>query len=394
MTTFEESNLGKDMKSTIEEEFNFEDQTLIQEKAIPYILEGRDVIGESATGSGKTLAFGVGVVERSIPNMGIQGLIITPTRELAEQVKKYIDKLSNNSLNVTSVYGGVSINRQIKALKNTEIVVATPGRLIDHINRGTIRLDRIKTFVLDEADTMLDMGFIDDIEDILKECPKDKQTLFFSATIPQGIQNLAKKYMNDPVEVTAKKQVDPTKLKQILYQVPKDMKFSLLVHLLKDETSDLVMVFCNTRNTTNLVAKNLRSQGFNAIAIHGGYSQNKRNNAMNKFKAGKKEVLVCTDVAARGIHVEGITHIYNFDIPNDPSFYVHRIGRTARAGNDGKVINLLCDYHEGYLSGIFKEYDHLNIERHKRPDVKKLNFNVGKKKRRKGRRGRRRRRRN
>ncbi len=376
MRTFKESNLGKEMKRTIKNKFEFSEQTLIQEKTIPSIIKGKDVLGESATGSGKTLAFGVGVVENAIPNQGVQGLVITPTRELATQVKNYLDRLSNGKLNVMSVYGGVSIRRQIKKLKHSEIVVATPGRLKDHINRGTIDTSNINTFVLDEADTMLDMGFIGDIEDIMKVCPRNKQTLFFSATIPKEIESLARKYMDNPINVTAKKQVDPKKLKQKIYEVPKDLKFSLLVHLLNEEESDLVMVFCNTRRTTGLVSKNLRRHGFNSASIHGGFSQNKRNKAMRSFKKGHKKVLVCTDVAARGIHVDGISHIYNFDIPNDPAFYVHRIGRTARAGSEGKVINLLCNYHDDYLNNILREYKSLEIEKVERPYIEKLSFRV------------------
>ncbi|MGM5484164.1 MAG: DEAD/DEAH box helicase [Nanobdellota archaeon] len=372
MNNFKDTNIREDIKNTITKELGFKEQTLIQEKTIPLIKEGKDVLGESATGSGKTLAFGIGAVETAEPKKGIQVLIITPTRELAEQVKNNIVQIKGKDLKVTSIYGGVAINPQMENLKRSEIVIATPGRLKDHIQRKSINLSNVKMLVLDEADRMLDMGFIEDIEDIIKKCPKNRQTLFFSATLPPIIQKLSSKYMKDPEKISATKEVDPSKLKQEYYDVPGNMKFSLLVHLLKEETSGLVIVFCNTRNTTDVVVKNLRSNGIEASVLHGGHTQNRRNQAMDIFKKGKKQVLVCTDVAARGIHVENISHIYNYDIPNDPTDYVHRIGRTARAGKEGKVINLLSRNDHDYFSKVIERNKTFKIEKIEKPYIEKI----------------------
>jgi superfamily II DNA/RNA helicase len=371
MITFNELNLSDDLRKSIDK-LGYSNPTLIQEKTIPSILEGKDLMGESATGSGKTLAFGCGVIERVVPNKGLQALILTPTRELAEQVKAEICILANNKkLKVISIYGGVSINPQFAALKKADIVIATPGRFLDHMQRRTVDTSRINIIVLDEADRMLDMGFIDDIEKILSVCPKERQTLFFSATFAPRIEELVNKHSVSPIKVLAKKQVDPDKMKQYYYDIPKNLKMSLLVHLLKNESSGLVMVFCNTRRSTDLVVKNLKANRIDAIAIHGGFTQNKRTNAMDSFKIGKSGVLVCTDVAARGIHVENISHIYNYEVPSDPTDYVHRIGRTARAGEIGKAINLICEYDHENFSGIFREYD-FEIQKLDRPYIERV----------------------
>ncbi|MCF7861370.1 DEAD/DEAH box helicase [Candidatus Woesearchaeota archaeon] len=371
MITFNELNLSDDLMRSIDK-LGYENPTLIQEKSIPSILEGKDLMGESATGSGKTLAFGCGVIERVIPKKGLQALILTPTRELAEQVRTEIDNLANNKkLKIISIYGGVSINPQFAALKKADVVIATPGRFLDHLERRTVDTSKINLIVLDEADRMLDMGFIDDIEKILSVCPKQRQTLFFSATFANRIEELVRKHSVDPVKVLAKKQVDPEKMKQFYYDIPKNLKMSLLIHLLKNESSDLVMVFCNTRKSTDLVVKNLRANKIDAIAIHGGFTQNKRSQAMDTFKIGKAGVLVCTDVAARGIHVEHISHIYNYEVPADPTDYVHRIGRTARAGEIGQAINLICEYDHENFSRIFREFD-FEITKIERPYIERV----------------------
>ncbi|MFW5865983.1 MAG: DEAD/DEAH box helicase, partial [Nanoarchaeota archaeon] len=356
MTHFKEFNFSESLTKAIER-MGFETPTLIQEKSIPPILEGKDVLGESATGSGKTLAFGAGVIDNIQPGKGVQAVILTPTRELTDQVKDVIVEMAKfTKLKITTVYGGVSIEPQIRSLEKADIVIATPGRLKDHLGRNTINLSNVKIFVLDEADRMLEMGFVEDIEDIIKACPKQRQTLFFSATFPPIIMSMAKKFLSNPIKVEATRMVDPAKLEQYYYDVPKSQKFSLLLHLLKDETAKLVMVFCNTRKTVDFVVKNLRSQGIDATAIHGGFAQNKRTNTMDNFKDGKASVLVCTDVAARGIHVDHVSHIYNYEIPKNPHDYVHRIGRTARAGKEGKVINLICDFDYDNFSKVFNEF--------------------------------------
>jgi len=332
------------------EEQRFEAPTEIQEKAIPSVIAGRDVIAQSATGSGKTLVFGSGIIQSCEKGSGLQALIITPTRELAEQNTKALRMFSRHKpLRITSVYGGVSINNQIDELRTADVVSGTPGRILDHVGRGTINLNHIKILVLDEADRMLDMGFIEDVQEIISNCPQKRQTLLFSATIYEDIVRLARKYMNNPVNLVAESYVDPSKLKQVFYDAPDSKKFSLLVHLLKNERAGLVMVFCNTRRNTDFVAKNLRKLGVEAMAIHGGFSQAKRNRTMDDFNSEKMYVLVCTDVAARGLDIKGVSHVYNYDIPKSSKDYIHRIGRTARAGHEGKAISILASRdHENF----------------------------------------------
>lgn len=365
--TFEQFELENSIVNTINN-LGITIPTEIQKKSIPYILEGKDVIGESATGSGKTLAFGLGILKQVKPRQGLQALILTPTRELTEQVTNSLKQLSTN-LNIIQIYGGVSIGPQIHNLRNAEIAVVTPGRLLDHLSRNTINLSKIKILILDEADRMLDMGFIDDVEKIIRVCPKQRQTLFFSATISSEIKNLANRYMAQPIKVSATKYVDPRKLTQKYYCIQKDMKLSLLIHLLNKYTSGLAMVFCNTRRTVDFVSRNLKNNKINAIPIHGGLSQNKRTNTMDVFNKGKAAVLVCTDVAARGLHIENVSHIYNYEIPKDPKDYIHRIGRTARAGEEGKAISLLSENDHANFSKILRDYSELSIERTENPII-------------------------
>jgi ATP-dependent RNA helicase DeaD len=345
----ENTNIEKFKKLGIEGELlraiereNFENPSEIQEKSIPLVLAGNDVIAESATGSGKTLAFGSGIIQNCSKLGKIQALVLVPTRELAEQVSKSLDKFSEfKGLEIVSVYGGVDINPQMKRMRYADVVVGTPGRILDHIERKTIYLAEIKMLVLDEADRMLDMGFIRDIEKIIRSCNKERQTLLFSATVAPAIVEISKKYMRNAKIVSAENRVDPTKLAQSYYDVMDNEKFSLLVNLLKGESAGLVMVFCNTKHMADSVAHNLTKHGIDAAAIHGDLSQNKRNRIMEDFKAGKCYVLVCTDVAARGLDIQGVSHVYNFDVPIDADNYVHRIGRTARAGKNGKAITIL-----------------------------------------------------
>lgn len=372
MNIFENFGLSHELVTSIKD-LGFNTPTQIQGISIPHIIKGKDVIGESATGSGKTLAFGCGIVEQVIPRKGLQALILTPTRELAEQVKAEIRKLaSKKRLNILSIYGGVSINTQIDNLPRADVVVATPGRLLDHLNRRTINLSKVKLLVLDEADRMLEMGFIEDVEKIVGQCPRKRQTLFFSATISQRIKELAHRYMSDPTKVCADNQVDPSKLKQVYYDVQRNLKLSLLVHLLQSEESGLAMVFCNTRRNVDFVVKNLRKNNVDATAIHGGFSQNKRDRSLQSFNRGKMGVLVCTDVAARGLDIANVSHIYNYDIPKDPNDYVHRIGRTARAGEKGKAVNVLCDHDYDNFSRVQSEYRSFDIKKEDVPRLKKI----------------------
>ncbi|MBN1645096.1 DEAD/DEAH box helicase [Candidatus Woesearchaeota archaeon] len=372
MNLFRNFGLSHELFNTIEQ-LGFTQPTQIQEKSIPHILSGKDVIGESATGSGKTLAFGCGIVENVIPKQGLQTLILTPTRELADQVKDVIQKLSyTKQLKIISIYGGVSMNPQIDALRKADVVVATPGRLLDHLQRKTINTTRIKLLVLDEADRMFDMGFVEDVEKIIRGCPKKRQTLFFSATISSRVKRLADKYMAKPTSVWAKKQVDPDKLTQIYYNVSRNAKLSLLSHLLLNERAGLVMVFCNSRKNTEFVAKNLKANRISAITIHGGLAQNKRTKAIELFNTAKVGVLVCTDVAARGLDIESVSHIYNYDIPKDAKDYIHRIGRTARAGETGRVVNLLSDYDHDNFTRILQEYKTFKITNVQMPEVGRI----------------------
>ncbi|MBN2094615.1 MAG: DEAD/DEAH box helicase [Candidatus Aenigmarchaeota archaeon] len=347
--------------------------TEIQEKTIPMALKGQDIIAASYTGSGKTLAFGLPMIESIEKGKGLQGLVLTPTRELANQVSETLKKFAKaKKLKVASIYGGVSFDPQVKALESAEIAVATPGRMLDHIDRGTVDLREVFILVLDEADLMLDMGFLPDVEDIIYECPEDRQTMLFSATMPYEIEGLSKRFLCEPTRISAGDYVDPKKLKQIYYDVyPDNLKFSLLAHLLKEEHPGLVMIFCNTRRNVDFVSENLKALGIEALPIHGGFTQNKRDTVMEKFHSKKVGVLVCTDVAARGLDVKGVSHVYNYDSPKDAKEYVHRAGRTARAGKEGMVINLVSGRDTDNFRQVLKEYE-FEIAETKMPYVERI----------------------
>jgi ATP-dependent RNA helicase DeaD len=373
MEKFRKLGIHDDMVKVIEEE-KFEKPSEIQEKTIPLILSGKDVIAGAATGSGKTLAFAAGIIQNTKSRHGIQTLVLVPTRELAEQVSRELKKFSkHNALKIIAVYGGVSIGPQIENLEDVEVVVGTPGRIIDHIQRRTIDLNNVKILVLDEADRMLDMGFRDDVEKIVRKCPTNRQTMLFSATISDEISRLARKYMVSPIEVSAEQYVDPSKLTQIYYDTPDNMKFALLVHLLKGEHPGLIMVFCNTQRNTDFVARNLQNCGINAIAIHGGLSQDKRTRIMKMFNSKQVSVLVCTDVAARGLDIKGVSHIYNYDTANESDNYIHRIGRTARAGKDGKAVSIIASRDYENFSMILKRSG-FEIRREEMPLVDRVNL--------------------
>jgi len=371
MKEFKELGISEPILKTLKEQ-NIETPTEIQEKSIPLILGGKDVIAGSATGSGKTLAFGCGIIQHAEQNKGIQALVLTPTRELAEQVKRALIKFSRYSpLRIIDVYGGVSINPQIDNLRYAEVVVGTPGRILDHLERRTINLSKVKTLVLDEADRMLDMGFIDDVRKIISQCPKERQTMLFSATVYPELAELSKRYMNDAIKVSAETYVDPSKMGQVYYDVKRNIKMALLVHLLNNERSGLVMVFCNTRRIVDFVAKNLKANGVEAQAIHGGFSQARRSQTMEHFHAEKAHVLVCTDVAARGLDIPHVSHVYNYDIPKDSKEYIHRIGRTARAGKEGKVVNLLSEEDHDNFSRVLRD-NAIDVKKEELPLVQKV----------------------
>ena len=356
MEKFTKLGLSKELIDILKRA-GFKAPSEIQEKTIPLVLSGRDVICGSATGSGKTLVFASSIVENLQKNGSVQALVLTPTRELAEQVADSIKKFSKHKkLNVLPVYGGVSIENQIRFLRNTDVVVGTPGRILDHLSRKTLNLGNVKFLVLDEVDRMFDMGFQKDVEMILKECPKKRQTMLFSATISSCIDYLAQKHTKDAAEISVESYVDASKLKQVYYDVPDGLKFSLLVHLLKKEKPKLVMVFCGTRRNVDFVTNNLHNLGIRAKAIHGGMIQSKRNKVLSEFNSNNgMNVLVCTDVAARGLDIQGVSHVYNYDLPKTSDEYIHRIGRTARAGREGVAISILCSRDYENFSNIQRD---------------------------------------
>ncbi|HTY44114.1 MAG TPA: DEAD/DEAH box helicase [Patescibacteria group bacterium] len=376
MEQFEKLGLSKEVLSVLKLA-GFEKPTEIQERTIPLAIAGKDIIGSSATGSGKTLAFASSIIENLKPNRHVQALILTPTRELAEQVAESIRLFSaKKRLNVFAVYGGVDIQRQIRNIYKTDILVGTPGRILDHLQRRTLNLSEVKFLVLDEVDRMLDMGFHEDVEAIIKQCPAERQTMLFSATISADLDYLAKKYTKNPEEISAKSFIEDSKLEQIYYDVPQNQKFSLLVHLLKREDSKLAMIFCSTRRNADAIADGLYKAGIKARAIHGGLVQNKRLNILKEFHEGVFNILVCTDVAARGLDIKNVTHIYNYDLPKDSKDYIHRIGRTARAGENGKVINILSNRDYENFNNILHN-DSLTITQEKLPYFEQIIINHG-----------------
>lgn len=334
----------------------FEEPTPIQEMTIPIAVMGRDVIGRAQTGTGKTAAYGIPLVDRCQPDLQqVQGLVIVPTRELSMQVAEELNKIgSQKKIRSLPIYGGQEIDRQIRALKNRpQIIVGTPGRLMDHLRRRTIRLDRIGVLVLDEADEMLNMGFKEDIEEILRQAPEERQNLLFSATMPVHIQNLAREFMRNPEMV----HIDPRAVtvvntEQQYIEVPEMKKLDVLCRLLDMQNPALAIVFGRTKRRVNEIAEALSKRGYSADGIHGDLTQSQRDTVMRKFKDGTVDILVATDVAARGLDISGVTHIYNFDIPQDAEGYVHRIGRTGRAGETGLAITFVTSREIGHLKYI------------------------------------------
>lgn len=320
--------------------------TTIQERTIPSVLEGKDVIAKAQTGTGKTLAFVLPILEKiDVQKSDVQALILTPTRELAQQISKEIKKMMENvdGVNVLAVYGGQDVEHQLKKLKGAQhIVVATPGRLLDHIRRKTIDLSTIQMLVLDEADQMLLMGFLPEVDNIIQETLSSRQTMLFSATIPNEIQSLAKKYMVEPefIEVKAKK-VTVEEIKQVVIETTDRRKQATLLHLIQEHRPFLAIIFCRTKIRASKLHDALIANGYESDELHSDLSQSKRERAMKRFREAKTQFLVATDVAARGLDVEGVTHVYNYDIPQDVESYVHRIGRTGRAGGDGVAFTLI-----------------------------------------------------
>ena len=355
MSNFEKLGLRQTLIDAIKRD-GIVEPTQIQAEAIPLIIEGKDILGQSATGSGKTLAFGLGVLQNAAEYDKRCTLILTPTREIAHQVTGVINDAGNiERTRACAVYGGVSLNPQIDAMRNSHVIVGTPGRIMDHMERGTLSLENIKMFVLDEADKMFDMGFIDDIKKIMSQLPKERQMLLFSATFSYDIMQVATRYMRDYVKIEATQQVDPSKLKQVYLDVEDRFKFSLLCHLLNKEKTDLTLIFSNTKHHATRLTQSLKEQGFKVAAIHGGFTQQKRMQSLELLKKGKIDMLVCSDVAARGLDIPGVSHVINYDIPINSKDYVHRIGRTARAGKEGIAINILSSRDHNNFGKVLQE---------------------------------------
>ena len=338
---FNELSLRPEILSSLEA-MGFADMTEIQERCIPILMEGKDIIGQSMTGSGKTAAFGVPIVQRIEKDGGLQALIVVPTRELAVQVAEHMKKFSHHlGLRIALVFGGVSLEPQTVEIRRAHIVVGTPGRILDHMRRGSLRLHTIRFLVLDEGDRMLDMGFIDDIRMIISQTPVTRQTMLFSATMPDPIVAIARTYLKDPVKIKTQPQVSTHLLKHFYYDVNAEDKLSLLVHLIKKEDPNLAIVFCAMRHVTDTIERALQQAGIRAHAIHGGLTQARRLEVLERFQNERINILVATDVAARGLDITNVSHIFNYDIPESAEDYTHRVGRTARFGKSGKAISLL-----------------------------------------------------
>jgi ATP-dependent RNA helicase DeaD len=367
---FTELGLSAELLKAIDK-LGYEQASPIQAAAIPVMMTGKDIVGQSMTGSGKTAAFGVPAVEKVDPNLkAVQVLILCPTRELAIQVSEEIHKLAffKRGINCLPIYGGQSYERQFFGLKQgAQIVIGTPGRLMDHMRRGTLRLETIKMVILDEADVMLNMGFREDIETILKDAPKERQTVFFSATMPRPIRDLIEKYSREPenVKIEQKAMTVPT-VDQVYYEVDRRYKMDLLTRLIDIYDLKLGIVFCNTKRMVDDLVDHLEAAGYQADRLHGDMTQAQRDRVMNKFRKSGLEFLVATDIAARGIDVDDVQVVFNYDLPYDPEDYVHRIGRTGRAGKSGKAISLV-PFRELFQIRNIERFANVRIQRGKIP---------------------------
>ena len=342
---FEELNLSKEVQRAIAD-MGFEEATPIQSQAIPAVLSGKDIIGQAQTGTGKTASFGIPIIETIDDHLKkVQAIVLCPTRELAIQVSEEIGELLKykKNIKIVPIYGGQSIDRQIRSIQSgVQIVIGTPGRVIDHINRGTLKLNEIKMVVLDEADEMLDMGFRDDIEEILKTVPKERQTVMFSATMPKQILDLSKKYLTNPEHIkVVHKEITVPNVNQYYIELKPSMKLEALTRLIDIHNPKLSLVFSNRKKNVDDLVSHLQARGYSAEGLHGDMKQMMRDRVMGKFRNGKIEILVATDVAARGIDVDDIDAVFNYDMPQDDEYYVHRIGRTARAGRAGQAFTFV-----------------------------------------------------
>ncbi|MBI2928932.1 MAG: DEAD/DEAH box helicase [Verrucomicrobia bacterium] len=367
---FSELGLSAELLKAIDK-LGFEQASPIQAEAIPVLLQGRDVVGQSQTGSGKTAAFAVPAIEKTDPHQrAVQVLILCPTRELAVQVSEEVHKLTffKRGIHALPIYGGQSYDRQLYGLRQgAHIVIGTPGRVMDHMRRGTLRLDAVKMVILDEADVMLDMGFREDIEFILQAVPAERQTVFFCATLPRPIQELIKKYAREPqsVRIEQKTLTVPT-VEQVYYEVDRRFKIELLTRLIDIHDLKLGIIFCNTKAMVDDLVDHLNAQGYSADRLHGDMNQMMRDRVMNKFRKSGLEFLVATDVAARGIDVDDVQVVFNYDLPYDVEDYVHRIGRTGRAGRSGRAISFVAG-RELFQIRHIERYTNTRIQRGKVP---------------------------
>lgn len=377
MSTFQDFGIS-DATLRALQDMGFEEPSPIQREAIPVILEGKDVIGQAQTGTGKTAAFGIPIVETVDPRVPhVQALILVPTRELAVQVSGEIRRIAKyKPLKVLPVYGGQSIVHQVRALRQgVHVVIGTPGRLLDHLERGTLDLSRVKILVLDEADEMLDMGFIEDIERILERLPRERQNLLFSATMPPPILALTRRYMRDPVtiRVTRDDKLTAPSITQVYYKVLERNKLEALARILDAEEIEQSIIFCRTKKGVDELTEALQARGYLADGIHGDLSQAQRERVMRDFRAGRIEHLIATDVAARGLDIPNVSHVINYDIPQDPESYVHRIGRTGRAGRSGVAITLVTPREMKQLRMI-QEVTRVHIEPRDLPSAGEINL--------------------
>jgi len=356
-------------------EMGFEEPTPIQREAVPVLLAGSDLIGQAQTGTGKTAAFGIPIVEGIDPAArGVQAIVLTPTRELAVQVSEEVNRLGCfKRLHALAVYGGTSIERQIKRLeRGVHMVVGTPGRVLDHLSRRTLDLSAVRFLVLDEADEMLDMGFIDDIKKILARAPEARQTMLFSATMPPEIMKIARLHMKSPANVRVRSDtLTASKVNQVFYEVRESEKLNTLCKLIDSDADGVFLVFCHTRQDTDDVTSHLKMRGYDAEAIHGDFDQSRREAVLRKFRREAIDVLVATDVAARGLDITSITHVVNYSIPQNPESYIHRIGRTGRAGRRGAAITFVTPREQKQLR-LIKKVSRADIRRGKLPTEEEI----------------------
>ncbi|HET9130599.1 MAG TPA: DEAD/DEAH box helicase, partial [Terriglobia bacterium] len=380
-TLFSALPLTQEIQDAISE-MGFIQATQIQSETIPLLLEGKDVVGQAQTGTGKTAAFGIPMLEKITPEeKNVTSVVMCPTRELAIQVANELRKIARHKkhIHILPIYGGESIHTQIKELKrHNQVIVGTPGRIIDHLERKTLSFDKVNTVVLDEADEMLNMGFRHDIESILKTMPKERQTVLFSATMPKPIIELAKKFQHHPEHIkVTQENLTAASIEQVYFDIGRLSKPTIISALIRMYDMKLAIVFCNTKRKVDEVVKTLKQSGLRVEGIHGDYNQQQRNKVLTAFREGTLNILVATDVAARGIDVNDVDAVFNYDIPLDPEYYVHRIGRTGRAGKEGRSFTFVTGRNDYGLIKDIERFAKITIERRPVPTDQQLRESTG-----------------